>query len=233
MKKKIFYFITAISLFSFVSKGQSFSLQLIDTIKYDSPGSVIALKDSLVNNSATGYYVDVFRVVNDTAPNWETSFCLDVCYLPSVDSARVYLLPNAGQVFILDFYSDTLPDSSTVYMKFKNVADPSNVVYQKFYGVTINGLGINPLYAQKDVSVKMFPSPVTSGGSFTMHISDTNNRHDFSMIIYNLIGEKITELKGLKQGDNFLRTSLQPGLFLYTLSSEGKPLNSGKIMVTD
>src|ERR1051326_9392643 len=165
--------------------AQTFTFIPADTMKYGNPGNVLYCSDSIKNNSASGYYVDVIRVLNDTAPKWQTSFCLDVCYPPSADSARFYLLPNAAQVFVLDFYSDTIPDTSTVLMKFKNVSAPANTVYQKFYAITLQGLGVNNL--SKEVGVKIFPSPVIAGNSFNFRISGNENKN-YALLIYDEIG---------------------------------------------
>ena len=227
--KKILATLCLVSLF-LGTKAQTFTFVPADTIKYDNPGNVLYCSDSIKNNSSTGYYVDVIRVLNDTAPNWETSFCLDVCYPPSVDSARFYLLPNGVQMFLLDFYSDTIPDTSTVLMKFINVSTPSNVVYQKFYGITVQGLGVNTVANQ--TSVKIFPSPVIAGNTFCFRISDKQNiSEDFTLLLYDVFGKKSCILKNLVNGDNYLALNLSEGLYVYNLLSGQNCLKTGKIAV--
>lgn len=208
------------------SGAQTFSFSPNDTLRYGNPSNVLACTDSIKNNSSTGYYVDVIRILNDTAPNWQTSFCLDVCYPPSVDSARFYLLPNAAQSFILDFYSDTVPDTSTVLMKFKNVSNPANTVYQKFYAITLQGLGVNNLY--RETGVTIFPSPVIANSPFDFKISAGN---DFSLLIYDALGKQALRLENLMNGDNYLSLNLQPGIYVYNLISNQNLLKTGKIAV--
>ena len=227
--KKFFVSRSLLSLL-FAAKAQTFTFVPADTIEYGNPGDVMSCSDSIKNNSSTGYYVDVIRVVNDTAPNWQTSFCLDVCYPPTVDSARFYLLANSAQKFILDFYSDTIADTTTVLMKFKNVSTPSNVVYQKFYGITLQGLGVNTVSNQ--TSVKVFPSPVIAGNTFCFRISDKQNiSEDFTLLLYDVFGKKSCVLKNLVNGDNNLSLNLSEGLYVYNLLDGQNCLKTGKIAV--
>ena len=233
MKKKILAFISFIYLFIGVN-AQTFSFVPADTIKYDSPGNVLYNSDSIINNSSTGYYVDAIRVVNDTAPGWETSFCLDVCYPPSVDSARFYLLPNTVQMFILDFYSDTIPDTSTVLMKFKNVLNPANVVYQKFYAITLLGLGINSNPSFKETEIKIFPSPAIAGSTFCFNISDKQNANDdFTLLIYDVCGNRAIRMDNLMNGNNYLSLNLSSGIFIYKLLGKNGCVKTGKIAITN
>lgn len=225
MKK--FLFAAVLLSCSGIINAQTFSFVPLDTIKYDSPGNVVYCSDSIKNNSASGYYVDVIRVLNDTAPNWQTSFCLDVCYPPSVDSARFYLMPNSVQMFVLDFYSDTIPDTSSVLMKFKNVSNPSNTVYQKFYAITLLGLGVNSIAAE--TSVKIFPSPVTAGGTFCFRIA--GNNENYSLLLYDAYGKKSSVLKNLVNGDNYLSLNLAEGLYVYNLLQGTNCIKTGKISI--
>ena len=208
--------------------AQTFTFANTDTLQYGSPGSTLGCSDSIKNNSASGYYVDVIRMLNDTAPNWQTSFCLDVCYPPSTDSARFYLLPNAAQVFVLDFYSDTIPDTSTVLMKFKNVSNPANTVYQKFYAITVQGLGVNSL--SRETSVKIFPSPVTAGSSFDFRIAG-NEKYNYSLLIYDALGRQTLRIENLINGSNYLSLNLPAGIYVYNLICGQRRVKSGKIAI--
>ena len=213
--------------------SQTFAFSATDTIQYGAPGSQLACVDSFVNNTSTGFYIDAVRVMNDTAPNWNTSFCLDVCYPPSVDSAQFYILPNSKQSFILDFYSDTIPDTTIVLMKFKNVLTPANVVYQKFYGITLAGLGTNNLSASQNIKVKIYPSPVIAGNTFCFNISDKQNTNDdFTLLVYDVCGNKTMRIDNLMNGDNYLSLNLPEGIFIYKLLEKNCFVKTGKIVVT-
>ncbi len=213
-----------------INFAQSFSVVAADTIAYGNPGDVIFCSDSIKNNSATGFYVDVIRVINDTAPNWQTSYCLDVCYPPSADSARFYLLPSSYQNILLDFYSDTTPDTSMVLMKFKNVTNPSNTAYLKLWGITSKGLGVADI-PSKNEYVNIYPSPIRSGMPFTLEVGKLYEEKDLSLILYDLTGKKIEEICGLRSGNNNLTINFEPGIFFYSLLSSGKLVANGKIAV--
>lgn len=214
------------------SFSQTFSFINNDTIKYASTnGSQFGCYDTLINNSSTGFYVNAVRMVNDTAPNWQTGFCLDVCYPPPVDSASVYLLPNGKQLFLLDFFPDTLPDSSTVLMKFTNAVNPSNVVYQRFYGITQQGLGVNSL--SNETSVKIFPAPVSANSTFCFRIIDKKNGEDFNLMLYDVYGKKSTVINGLMNGDNYLSLNLSEGMYVYSLLKGTTRVKTGKIAVAE
>ena len=225
-------FVIVICFLPVVAFSQTFSFSGTDTMQYGAPGNQLACVDSIANNSSTGFYVDVIRVLNDTAPNWQTSFCLDVCYPPMTDSARFYLMPNAKQSFILDFYSSAIPDTSTVLMKFKNVLTPSNVIYQKFYGITLAGAGTNTISSLQKIKVKIYPSPVIAGSTFCFNISDKQNQaDDFILLVHSIYGSITTRIDRLMPGDNFLSLNLAEGMYVYTLLLNNVSVGMGKIAV--
>lgn len=231
MKKNILLLLLFFALF-FHSPAQTFSLVNIDTFVVDAVGSVPSCHATIKNNSSTGFYVDVLRLVNDTAPNWQTAFCIDVCYPPTTDSARFYLPANFTQGFLLEFFSDTLPDTSRVMMKFKNVSDPSNTFTQHYYGITDLTFGVHESLANT-LAVRIFPSPVLSGNEFTFHILEKSQiSKKYSLQLFDLLGKKIHTVYGLMQGENRMSLNLEEGLFLYMLQDEKRLLKTGKIVIT-
>src|SRR3974377_1407907 len=133
--------------------GKSFSQNLLvsmpDTFNHGVPGADVECfsGDTLFNNTSGSLTIDVVRVQNVTTAGWTTAFCLNVCYLPSKDSVRFTLSPNQHQNFILHFYTSTTPDSGTCVFKFKNVSNPSNVFYQRYYAATQTGYAVHDLNA--------------------------------------------------------------------------------------
>lgn len=230
--KRVFLFCFFPVMLNSLSAQNTFTFLAQDTLKYAAPGALITLKDSIINNSSTGYYVDVIRMENNLAPNWSSYFCIDLCYLPSVDSARFYLLPNERQPFLFDFDSDTsVPDSSTALMKFKNVSVPSNTFYQRFYGVTQAGLSVSS--ASNEVSVKIFPLPVVANSTFCFRISEKQNTsEDFTLILHDVCGKKSMWIKGLINGDNYLSLNLVHGIYVYSLLRGEIRIKTGKMAVS-
>ena len=214
-----------------VLSAQTFTFTCADSVAYGVPGSGLYSNGIIHNTTPVGYYVDVIRVVNDTAPKWQTAFCLDGCYPPTVDSARFYLLPDTIQYFVIDFFTDTLPDTSTVLMKFKNVSVPSNVVYQKYTGIADPFAGLNEL-AEKNISVHVFPSPVLKGEQLCVRIADKSARsNNYSLFVYDLCGRGVSRLDGLSNGSNYFSLNLPQGLYVYSLSGNNARIHSGRITV--
>ena len=231
MKRYLSFFALLSILFPVKGDSQSFTFPPIDTIVYGGVSSIFGSIDTLVNTSSTGFYFDAVRVQNDTAPGWQTSFCIDVCYPPFTDSARVYLLPNAKQVFILDFYSSALPDTSTVLMKFVNVNNPSNIIYQRFYGIS-QPAGIVE-HPASDI-VNIFPMPVHSTDAFSFTINEPNSaRNNYELLVYDICGKKCGSVTGLVNGNNEISMPLGTGLYSYLLLKNNVPLKTGKIIFTD
>ena len=225
--KKIFY------VFAFLlcikASAQNFTISMPDTIKYGSVNSTLGCVDTIICGNS-GLYVDVIRVQNDTAPNWSTSFCLDVCFPPFVDSARVYILPNGRITFILDFYSSSLPDSSTALFKFVNPNNPANVFYQRLYGITTPA-SVAAVNAPA-VTIHIFPMPVSSGSAFNVFISDMNNSSgELRMNVYDMCGRVCANVSGLHNGNNSILLSLPAGIYSCSILKNEVPVVKSKLVV--
>ncbi len=232
MKKRILFLFCSLYALLPHASAQTFTFTNIDTIQYGPMGATLACHGTIVNATSTGFYVDALRVLNDTAPNWNTYMCLDVCYPPQVDSARVYVSANSSQAFILDFITDaSLPDSSTALMKFVNPTNPSNVVYQKYYGVTQLTFGIGES-AANSTAVKIFPSPLQPNSTFCFRITDSApDRDTYSLVLYDVVGSKTSRIDGMLKGDNYLSLDLQEGIYIYNLVYGGHSVKTGKLVV--
>jgi hypothetical protein len=227
-----FIFSVAGFLVASAMNAQVLTFNCNDTVAIDVPGAGLYLSAKLVNSTSAGFNIDVIRVVNDTAPNWTTAFCLDGCYPPTVDSVRFFLWADSLQTFVIDFYTDTIPDTSSVVMKFKNVSNPSNVFYQKFYGITDPFAGVHEP-DMKNTSVTIFPAPVLSGTPFTFRITDKYaNSKSYSVLICDICGSRIQTISGLTNGDNYLSLNLTDGIYFYSLIQENKLLKTGKLAVS-
>jgi hypothetical protein len=216
-------------VFSGKNFAQTFTLINDDTVAVGAPLSQFGCYDTLVNNSATGYYIDAVRVINDTAPGWETSFCLDVCYPSFVDSARVYILGSNTQPIIFDFIAAS-PDTSAALMKFKNVSNPSNTVYQWFYGIADPTFGLSNTSVQK-VNVLFYPVPALSNSTITLGISG-NQEDAFVLNVFDAQGRHAFQKQDLKAGINPIHFSLIPGIYFYSLSAKGTTQSNGKLVIT-
>ncbi|MBI3501440.1 MAG: hypothetical protein HY063_06560 [Bacteroidetes bacterium] len=231
--RKIFFLSVCLLLTVFTSKSFAQSVIFLgtDTVEYANPGDAFYCEDSLKNTSNKGLWVDAIRVLNDTAPGWGTSLCLDVCYPQWVDSANEYFYAQSAGVFRMHFYSDSVADTSTVIVRFRNESDSTNVFYKKFVGITVKGLHANEI--AEDVSVQLFPSPVIAGSTFCFRISD--RRHiegNYSLIVYDVCGNRASHIDGLVSGDNYFSMNLPQGIYIYNLINRNSLLKTGKIAVT-
>jgi len=233
--KKLYHLI--ICSFLLIQSGktfsQSFTFYVPDTIVYGVPlvDSSTDLYDSIVNNTANTLSIDVVRVENTTAAGWQTAFCLDVCYLPSVDSVRFTLQPNESQPFSFHFYTSATPDSGTALMKIKDVSNPATTVYQRFYAIT-QLTSVNELPA-KNVNVSIYPSPVVAGNNFSMNIANVKSgSNEITLSVYNIYGSAVKRIAHLKTGNNSLTLDLPAGIYSYSLISGNEKINSGKIAVS-
>ena len=231
--KKIYIVFFLSSLFcSFKGFSQSLTISMPDTVGSDSCGMDIAYDqgDSIINNTPNNLNIDVVRVQNVATANWQSAFCLDVCYLPAKDSVRFILQPSEHQIFIFHFYTDAgSAGSGTAIMKFKDVNNPSNTFYKTFYGSTVCANGIHET-SSSAARVSIYPSPVISGKDFTVTIANTNNTSANTLSVYDMLGNKV-RTSIVRSGKNILNIDLPAGVYSYTIISENEKIASGKIAV--
>lgn len=215
------------------SFSQTFTYTLDDTIGYAAPGAMISLENSIINSTLNIITIDAVRTVDvmPDCPTWTTMFCLDVCYPPFVDSVRFDLPADSIQSFVFDFTTDATADSGTAIMKVKNVSTPSNTFYQKFYGITIDGFAVN----ESEVSpanVSFYPMPVASNETFVMNVTNVKygTGKNISMLVFNMYGNLVAKKKVIA-GTNFMYLDLPAGFYSYSLITEDKVINTGKIAV--
>jgi len=233
MKKLYTLSFTALLLISINSFSQ-FTYTPVDTIQYGAIGAELICPATLINNTANAISMRVTREQNvmADAPNWESAFCMDVCYLKTTDSVNYTFSPMDTVNFTFHFYTilETNPDSATAVMKWKNVNTPSNTFYQKFYGITQLTFGVNDLSASS-ASVNIYPMPIVSGDVFTMSVSNVKSSKNISLVVYNMFGSVVSTTNVIA-GINFMNLDLPAGVYAYSLISDNAKLNSGKLVVS-
>jgi len=225
--------IAVLLLISGISFSQTITYTPIDTIKYGPIGGEIICSARLINTSANAVSMRVTREKNvmGDAPNWTSAFCMKVCYLQTTDSVNFTFNPMDTVNFTFHFYTlnETLADSATAIMKWKNISTPSNTFYQKFYGITQTNFGVHAV-SDEPANVSVFPMPVLSGSDFSMNISNVNTGKPVSVVIYNIFGSVVSKTNVI-EGINFMNLDLPAGVYSYSLISENMKINSGKIAV--
>ncbi len=202
--------------------AQTFSFIPTDTIQYDVPEAFIGMGNLLQNNTTDSITIEAVRVIDakttSGGTDWITHFCLSVCFPPSVDSVRVKI-PPAGEYFILDIETNLTPDSQTVYMRFKDVTNPTYEVYQRFHTITVLGNGVIGS-SPKQADIKIYPSPAFSDDIINIDISNLKViDNNITLLAYSIYGNKVLELGGLKNGSNSFRLNLPAGIYSYFLHS--------------
>jgi len=213
----------------------SFDYHIYDTIAYGAPlagGDIQCYGSYIKNKTSSPLAIDVVRVQNvNLANGWASAFCLDICYADFVDSVRFTIPANDTVDFIPHFYITATPDSQTIYMKIKNVSTPTDVAYQRFHAVTKVGFSVNDNYPNL-ASVNIFPSPVTSGNTFTLDISNVKTKdNDFTIIVYSTLGNAVSTVTGLKSGNNSINLNLAAGYYNYSLLAGNTKIKSGNIVI--
>ncbi|MBK7967379.1 MAG: T9SS type A sorting domain-containing protein [Bacteroidetes bacterium] len=144
---------------SFANNG-TFSF-VTDTIEYGLPNDVLAIHGTLFNLSTTANVViDVEKGTPQMPITWQTALCSDVCYLPNVNLIQITIPPNGTQSFIFYFYTDALPSTGKIPVRFRNANQPSNQFIVRYHGNTIS-TGIED-ELNLTSSYHLFPNPTTS-----------------------------------------------------------------------
>jgi hypothetical protein len=238
--KNIFY-LPAVLLSVFYasfSSAQSFIVSFPDTIAYGPAMAGTALtcwtNDLVTNISGDSLVIDIIRVEDDTAtPGWSSAFCFQACQAPFIDSLRATMAPSEVVNMAAHFIITDIPDSGTILMKIKNVSNPADVIYQRFYGISQSSTGISePVDFKKDV--KVYPLPMQCGKDFSMFIStDKFHFNDISLSVYNIYGSKLTCINNLNSGLNTLNFNFPSGAYFFSITSKGKIIGSGKLIFAD
>jgi hypothetical protein len=114
-----------------------------DTV-YGMGGTTLTAHMRLFNSSSTDdVLVRVVKLQNQLPVDWSTSLCLDVCYLPDVDTALVPIAAGDSMDFYYYFY--TTPGSSIGYTRIglRNEDNVNNSYSRQVWGVAEGGVGTN------------------------------------------------------------------------------------------
>jgi len=238
MKKSLVILcIVLLALQSNQSRSQSFRATFPDTIKYGEAiqGSALScwINNYVTNLTDSAIIFDVVRVQDDIATlGWISSFCFVTCQIPEIDSIRVSLAAHDSVNMAVHFIITDIPDSGTIVMKIKNALNPSEVIYQRFYGISQMASGINSSVFTPSSS-GIFPSPVRSGSIFSIQLSNMKTTNDAVLKIYSVYGNQVSNVPHLNPGINQLNCNLASGIYFYTVSADGLQFYSGKLIVVE
>ncbi len=219
-------------------QSQNFSVSFPDTIVYgaalDSNTISCWVNDNVTNLTENPLVMDVVRVQNDTGtPGWTSSFCFQFCSLSGVDSIRATMQPNEVVNIAIHFHVTGIPDTGTVLMKFQNVNDTSEVIYQRFYGITTPA-SVGALTNASAGMVSCYPLPAQPQQEFTMNLEGQKFAgQTVTLEVYDVFGRKVATEVGMHEGANKLNLDLSAGMYTYSLSVGKLVVDTGKLVFAD
>jgi hypothetical protein len=184
------------------------------TTVYGSPGETIYGTGELVNNSANDVLILVMKIQENYALDWESSFCMGLCYSNTTDSTTILLAANDTMQFSLDFHTSGTPDSSAVRVGFRNVNMPSNQFSQWFFGNTAP-VGLENFSTS---SILVYPNPAEEN----LNISISPGLEDLTLRIFDIRGKLVYNRVRTSNTDPFQINvqDLDTGMYILEISSK-------------
>jgi hypothetical protein len=230
--KKIF---TLLNILVFVVLASSnseaqLSLQNPTTIVSGASDQLLTAYVTVVNTGSNSVYVKVARTQQTLATGHMSYFCWTECYAPSVDVSPDSILLAAGastSVFNGDLNPLGYDGTSTVtYSFFTSAGDQVSVTFS----YEVQTTGINELVTKAGLKAAS-PNPANA---FTKISYNLNTSKDASIVICNLLGSVVKEIK-LNDFQNTLTIStadFKQGVYYYSLLIDGKTVSSKKLIVS-
>lgn len=188
-----------------------------------------------IKNTTTTEMANVFvrRVVNYEVPGTSNSFCFGVfCYGP-MTNVSTFPVTLASGVIDKSFYADYYPDghgglSSITYEFFDNVSFGVPVVAKATIEFHISASGVDD---NKLVFKGPYPNPASQNATFEYNLPA--NYTNSQLVIRNMLGVEVDNFtfenrSGKKSIDV---SNYASGIYFYTISVDGKTIQSKKMIV--
>jgi hypothetical protein len=202
------------------SASGSFILNPLVTAPWGPPGQIIYASADIINNSADDALIEVMKMTEIYAAGWNSSFCMGICYLTTVDSTAILLAPGDTMHFTLDFFTSPTPDSSRVRVGFRNVNNQSNAFSQWFYGYT-SPVGIVEENSKPTFTV--VPNPCTD----QIVLQQSTASDNATYVIRDLQGRTCKTISMQENTSGTIDVSdLPAGVYIIALESDGRPICS-------
>ncbi|MBK9175247.1 MAG: redoxin domain-containing protein [Flavobacteriales bacterium] len=202
--------------------GGQFSMEWVsnDTV-HGIGGTTLTAHMRLSNTSATeDVLVRVVKLQNQLPAGWGSSLCLDVCYLPDVDTAIVPIA--AGEIMEFYYYFYSTPGSATGYTRIglRNEIDNSNNFTREVWGMAEGGVGM----AESSPVERSLPYPQPCATDFVMPAARAGDR----IVLCDPRGTIVLEASAWPKVDV---SGLRSGLYMATLLRNGADVASAKVLV--
>lgn len=226
---KIYFFIL-ISFFLINSIfAQEFEVHFSDSVGYGQPESVFTVEGHITNLSSTNTItIKMIRIQNNLpSQNWTSSLCFGSCYPSFVDSITYDILPNASEIYSVDFFSDSIPATASVLIKFATLHD-SQIETQWFIGTTIT-TGIDDDYSNSIKSFKLLDNYPNPFNNQTIISAQFDKVSSVTLHIYDILGREVynEQKKVIQTGKVMFRWSginnygeeLSSGIYFYRITT--------------
>lgn len=187
----------------------------------------------IVNTGNTTIDVSVERKTETLTPGHESNFCWGIqCYPPFIGMSPSPEPIGAGATNH-SFKGQLNPHgilglSRVTYCFFDQANQQDSVCFEFFYDIT---LGINENNAVANYLSTPSPNPASSMAAFSYRIA--NPKGEIKMIITNLLGKKVQEVKLNAPVKNFIlnTSNLQQGIYLCSLVNGDQTVRTVKLTV--
>jgi hypothetical protein len=233
MKKiTLFTLFVAASIFSV---AQSLSLSGATTPVAGDPNSSVEGVVTITNISSSSIDILVERTVNNLASGHTSNFCWGInCYGDATNITPIGDEITLGAGADTDCFHGWLnphgfEGQSTVTYNFFNMNNLNDNVSQTFVYDMVTGIPVAGVSAANPLS-EASPNPANS---LTGINYSTDGKSNAKIIIYNLLGTAVKEVKlNSKQGSLILATSdLNAGVYYYSLVTGNKTLATKKLVI--
>lgn len=191
-----------------------------DTV-YGPGGITLAAHMKIFNTSPTDdVLVRVAKLQNELPTDWGSPLCLDVCYLPDIDTAIVPIAAGDTMDFYYYFYST--PGSATGYTRIglRNENDNSNSFTRQVWGVAEGAVGLDQL--DGTLPSFLYPNPAQEWVQWTGSVAGDE------LVVVDMRG---CELLRATHGETVDVGPLAPGVYLARHMRHGLALTTQRLAV--
>lgn len=202
--------------------GGTFGMQWVSNDTVYGPGGItLTAHMKLFNTSASeDVLVRVVKLQNELPDGWGSSLCLDVCYLPDIDTALVPIAAGDTMAFYYYFYST--PGSATGYTRIglRNEYDNSNSFTRQVWGIAEGAVGVDE--PEGTPPSFLYPNPAHDRVWWTGSLAGDE------LIVFDMAG---CELLRALHGGPVDVGPLAPGIYLARQMRQGVALNTLRFVV--
>lgn len=202
--------------------GGQFTVQWMsnDTV-YGPGGTTLTVHMKLFNTSAADdVLVRVVKLQNELPAGWASSLCLDVCYLPDVDTALVPIAAGDSMDFYYYFYST--PGNAIGYTRIglRNEGDFVNSFTRQVWGVAEGEVGLDEFEGVSPLL--FFPNPASDV------VRWTGSQYEDHLHLFDAGGR---EVGAVTHGEVLHLGPLEPGVYTGRLLRGARVVATARLVV--